>query len=279
MNANKANREEVIPREKEENRQEVNTHFFEKLEEERLLIWFSAGATSAVAAALSLRLSRAGKLPKWVEICYCETGAHHEDNLRFIRDCEQWLHQPIIILRNEAYRDLDDVIEKERYINGPTGAKCTQVLKIAVRKRYQRAESGIQVFGFHSGEVDRAAEYREHFPEVRLKCPLIESGLFHDDCLALLREVGIELPTLYRQGYRNNNCRGCLKGGMGYWNKVRIDDPEIFLKRASQERQIGHSCIKGVFLDELDPSRGNYAAEPAVECEGFCAIAKEEVCL
>jgi len=66
---------------------------------------------------------------------------------------------------------------------------------------------------------------------------------------------------------------------MGYWNKVRIDDPEIFLKRASQERQIGHSCIKGVFLDELDPSRGNYAAEPAVECEGFCAIAKEEVCL
>lgn len=59
---------------------------------------------------------------------------------------------------------------------------------------------------------------------------------------------------MYDLGYPNNNCVGCVKGGMGYWNKIRVDFPEVFERRARQEREIGHSCIKGVFLDELDPN-------------------------
>ena len=49
-------------------------------------------------------------------------------------------------------------------------------------------------------------------------------------------------------------------------------------RRAKQEREIGHSCIKGVFLDELDPSRGNMSTEVMPSCGFACeaAVAQEE---
>lgn len=240
----------------------------------RLVIWFSAGATSAVAAKCALE-ANAGRLE--TVVAYCETGSHHEDNLRFLKDCERWLNHPITILQHGKYKSVDEVILGERYLNGPAGAACTKLLKVLIRKEFQRAATDLQVFGFHAGEVDRAADYRQKFPEVRLSVPLIKRGLFHDDCLAMLREVGIELPMLYRMGYRNNNCIGCVKGGMGYWNKVRVDMPTVFARRAKQERVVGHSCINGTFLDELDPTAGRYEAEPDIACEGVCITALQEI--
>lgn len=43
-----------------------------------------------------------------------------------------------------------------------------------------------------------------------------------------------------------------------------------FERRARQEREIGHSCIKGVFLDELDPNRGNMRTEVMPSCGFAC---------
>jgi 3'-phosphoadenosine 5'-phosphosulfate sulfotransferase (PAPS reductase)/FAD synthetase len=239
----------------------------------RLLIWWSAGATSTVAANLALNRIKGLE----TRIFYCETGSHHPDNLRFLRDCENWIGHKIEIVQNQKYASVDDLIEKERFLNGPDGAKCTQQLKIAVRKSIQRPGSDLQVFGFHAGEVDRAMEYRQNWPEVRLMCPLIDDGLFHDDCLALLRRAGIELPLLYRQGFKNNNCIACVKGGKGYFNKIRVLYPQAFAKRAKQEREIGRSCINGTFLDELDPEAGRYESEPDIACEGLCVKAAKEL--
>lgn len=75
-------------------------------------------------------------------------------------------------------------------------------------------------------------------------------------------------------GYSNNNCIGCVKGGKGYWNKIRVDFPEVFASRAKLERDIGHSCIKGTFLDELDPNAGKMSEEIMDDCGIFCELAK-----
>lgn len=48
--------------------------------------------------------------------------------------------------------------------------------------------------------------------------------------------AGINIPVMYQLGY---NCIGCLKGSMGYWNKIRIDFPDMFKERAEDERLIG----------------------------------------
>ena len=55
------------------------------------------------------------------------------------------------------------------------------------------------------------------------------------------------------------------------------DFPDIFVRRAKQEREIGHSCIKGVFLDELDPDRGRMDEEIMPDCGIGCYLISREI--
>ena len=38
------------------------------------------------------------------------------------------------------------------------------------------------------------------------------------------------------------------------------------------ERKVGRSCIKGVFLDELDPKRGRSTKEVMPDCNLICNL-------
>lgn len=68
----------------------------------------------------------------------------------------------------------------------------------------------------------------------------------------------------------------CVKGGMGYWNRIRKDFPEVFASRAKLEREVGHSMLKDkngpVYLDELDPDRGDMNTEIMPECGIMCYL-------
>ena len=64
---------------------------------------------------------------------------------------------------------------------------------------------------------------------------------------------------------------------MGYWNKIRIDFPEVFERRAKQERLLNNSCINGVFLDELDPHRGRLQNEIMEDCGISCELTVREM--
>jgi len=59
---------------------------------------------------------------------------------------------------------------------------------------------------------------------------------------------------------------------MAYWNKIRKDFPEVFEARAKLEREVGASCIKEVYLDELDPERGRDKPPIVDDCGIMCEI-------
>jgi len=61
---------------------------------------------------------------------------------------------------------------------------------------------------------------------------------------------------------------------MGYWNKIRVDFPEVFNKRAAVERKIGGSCIKGIYLDELPLNKGQKLSPICEDCGIFCEVIK-----
>lgn len=46
---------------------------------------------------------------------------------------------------------------------------------------------------------------------------------------------------------------------------------------AKIEREIGHSCIKGVYLDELDPSRGRKQDEISEDCGIACELKWDDI--
>jgi hypothetical protein len=85
-----------------------------------------------------------------------------------------------------------------------------------------------------------------------------------------VKQLGIEVPAMYKLGFNNNNCIGCVKGGAGYWNQIRKHFPEQFDRMAKIEREVGHSCIKGQFLDELDPDAGRKQKVVDMTCDFVC---------
>jgi hypothetical protein len=82
---------------------------------------------------------------------------------------------------------------------------------------------------------------------------------------------------MYKLGYGNNNCIGCVKGGKGYWNKIRRDFPDYFERMAEAERQVGNSCIRGVYLDELESNEGAQQKFIMPDCGNFCDIEFTEI--
>lgn len=239
----------------------------------RVIVWFSCGATSAVAGKLALKDY---DLP--VDIVYCDTGSEHPDNKRFLKDCEDWYNQEIIILKSEKYNDIWEVFEKTRYLAGINGARCTTELKKKLRHEYQSLDD-IQIFGFDTSELKRAERFRNNNPEIRLDTPLITHNLTKQDCKAIIAKAGIELPAMYKLGYKNNNCIGCVKGQSGYWNKIRKDFPSVFQRMADIEIELnvalnksyaGDGKRKRIFLKDLPPDAGRYSEEEDISCGLLC---------
>lgn len=230
--------------------------------------WFSGGATSAIACKLALQNYDD------VEVFYIETGSHHPDSLRFLKDCEKWFGKKIHILKSR-YKNHFEVFEKSGILSTHTYTPCTKLLKVRVRQEFESKHPEIThyIWGFEIGtrEEKRAMRMIERYPEYKHLFPLIENKLDKASCLALIQKAGIELPTMYKMGYNNNNCIGCVRGGAGYWNKIRKDFPDVFDRMAKLERQIGYHCLKECFLDELSEDAGR--DNPIMpQCSIFCGF-------
>ena len=237
------------------------------------VVWISAGVSSFIAGWLVR-----DTVDKWI---YIDVKDQHPDSIRFVNDCAKLIGKEIEILRSDKYKDVADVIRKNKAINTPYGAPCTGMLKKAVRKKWENEQyqKGISefcyVWGMDASEKKRADSIIKNFTEFDHEFPLIDKGLSKQDCHALAKELGLKRPMMYDLGYRNNNCIGCVKGGMGYWNRIRKDFPDVFKARAELEREIGHSCMNGLYLDELDPNRGRLEEEIMEDCSIMCYLAKE----
>ena len=165
----------------------------------RIISRFSCGAASAVATKLAISSGEK------ITVAYCEIEEEHPDNKRFLKDCEKWFGQEIIILQNEFYKgSIYNVFEKN-YMRTPSGSPCTRALKKDVRKRFEKPNDR-QVFGYTLEEQDRLDRFIDVNNEVDVWAVLIEKGLTKEDCLAMVERAGIELPEMYKLGYRNNNC-------------------------------------------------------------------------
>lgn len=235
------------------------------------ICWLSAGVSSFIAGYLEKETID--------EYIYIDIEDQHEDSMRFIKDCENILGKEVKILKSE-YKNVETACKVGGFINRPNvGAYCTKYLKKRVRKIWELEHQNYDityVWGFDLKEKNRADRTVDTYPQFTHEFPLIDKGLNKEDAHGMLEKLGIKRPIMYDLGYPNNNCIGCVKGGMGYWNKIRVDFPEVFEKRAKLERQLNCSCINGIFLDELEPNRGRNNIEVFPECSIMCYLASNE---
>ena len=246
--------------------------------ENRYVSWFSCGAASAVATKMAISTGRP------ITIAYCEVKEEHEDNKRFLKDCEEWFGQKIKVLGNDKYnRSIYEVFRKTKYLKEPSGARCTGELKKKVRKDFEKV-GDVQIFGYTVEEQNRVNRFIDANNDIDIWPILIEKGLTKNDCLAMIQNAGIELPKMYKLGYHNNNCIGCVKGEAGYWNKIRVDFPDVFEKMAQTEELLGRTVTKiykngelhRPTLRELPENAGDYPRELDIECGIFCHMAEND---
>ena len=124
-------------------------------------------------------------------------------------------------------------------------------------------------------------------------------GLTKEDCVNILQKEGLEIPNMYKLGFRNNNCfkTGCVQGGIGYWQKISREYPDKFEEMSKVEHEL--TDMKGKPVTMLRTSKSKKTPErlplflkphpdypdlplfteqkgrepePLFECNGMCGI-------
>jgi len=232
--------------------------------------WVSAGVSSFMAGWL------AGDVDEWI---YIDIDDQHKDSMRFIKDIEKAIGKNVEILRSEQYKTVEECVLSFGGFRNPYNsfAPCTNWLKKRVRKKWESEHQDYDltyVWGFDLKEKNRAERTIEANPQAKHEFPLIDKNLSKEEVHGLFeRTFDFKRPLMYDLGYPNNNCIGCVKGGMGYWNRIRKDFPEVFEARSILERKVGYSILKDCYLDELDPNRGNMNTEIFPDCGIMCYLA------
>lgn len=243
--------------------------------DDTIVVWFSCGAASAVAAKKTLE--------KYGDRCNVRVvnnpiKEEDEDNRRFLHDVEQWLGVKIESATNRKYPSCSctEVWDERKFMSGPNGAPCTYELKKQARQQWEDANQYSElVLGFTAEEKRRYDRFA--LTERPNTLPvLIEDGIKKSECFHIINKAGIELPAMYRLGYPNANCIGCVKAtSPTYWNHVRKIHPHQFEQRAEQSRRLGARLVrykgKRIFLDELPTNAtGKPMDTMNLECGLFC---------
>jgi hypothetical protein len=242
-----------------------------------IAVWFSCGAASAVAAKLTLEHYKNCQ----VRILNSPVMEEDEDNRRFLGDVERWLGKEIEIVTSKNFpsQSAREVWEKKKFMSSVAGAPCTSELKKKARQEWEsKNKVDWHVLGFTHEEKDRADRFmlteRDNLIPI-----LIDHKVSKVQCMEIIASNGIEVPRVYKMGYPNANCIGCVKAtSPTYWNLVRETHPEVFEDRAKQSRDIGARLtrVRGerLFLDELKPTD---VGAPIKDSYGDCGLFCEEI--
>ena len=116
-------------------------------------------------------------------------------------------------MTSDKYKNIWEVFDAKKFLASIHGAPCTSEMKrITVE------------------EVKRVDRFKAQNEERIIECPLIDAGLTKKDCLDILVGADIEIPMMYKLGFKNNNCLGCVKArdNLDYWKRIRKYFPERF---------------------------------------------------
>jgi 3'-phosphoadenosine 5'-phosphosulfate sulfotransferase (PAPS reductase)/FAD synthetase len=264
----------------------------------RVIAWWSGGIASAVACHFALQTF------KNVAVVFIDTKNEDKDTYRFLNDCQKWYGVTIEIISavtgvnatsRPFWKDIQDVWTEYGSLNTAHGAICSTELKRNMREIYQDEKQDFaQIFGFDISEVKRHFNMRKNYPEINAISPLIDNRISKQDAIKIINNVSIEIPRVYKYGFRNNNCfqTGCVKGGIGYWQKMQKEFPEKFEKMAQMEHFITNMKQKPTTICKDQSKRGGLVflkphpsypemkdlsmmkgreVESLIECNGFCA--------
>lgn len=255
-----------------------------------VICWWSGGVTSAVACKIAIDIWGID----FVRIVFIDTYNEDSDTYRFKNDCEKWYEKKIESISNPDYQNIEEVWQKYKGLNISVGATCSLHLKMKTREQFQKENNfSYQVFGFDIDEPKRVKSFTGSYEKINPIYPLLLFGYTKRKCIDIIEEEGMRIPRAYQWGFNNNNClkRGCVQGGIGYWQKMKKMFPDKFYAMAKVEHDLTNqkgrpvTMLKDqgkdgglVFLmphkdfplvKDISMMKGK-EPKPLMECNGFC---------
>jgi len=194
----------------------------------------SGGAASAVC--LFRVLERYGR--ENVRGVFADTRWEHQDCYRFLDDVER--SSGVQIDRLSDGRNIWDVFCNQPQLTIRNGAcLASWELKRLPLLAYTEAIDGDVTthIGFGHDEDDRMKRIQKAMPDRRFDFPLCwQPMLARCDVLDDLKRRGLQVPTMYADGYPHANCGGaCILAGIKQWAGLLKDNPELY--RLSEENE------------------------------------------
>jgi len=228
---------------------------------EKAVVCYSGGHSSALVAIETVR--KYGKNNVILLNHDISPNVEHNDIKRFKDDVSNYLDTPISYANMPDWETMTP-LKVSVGIGGfqfqAGNAICTYELKTKpfykwLAENYPADPENISneiiiMYGFDKSEPNRITRrsgllatkgYKTGFPLA-----------FDERTIDNVEEIGIERPKTY-QLWKHANCQGCLKAGKQHWYCVFCLRPDLWEEAKEAEKEIGHSIIKGVFLEELEP--------------------------
>jgi hypothetical protein len=229
------------------------------------IVCFYGGHSSALVAVEAVR--KYGKKNVILLNHDISSEVEHPDIKRFKRDVADYLDVDITYANMGGFEELTPLRVCKKigaFQSQPGQALCTYNLK--TKPFYDWLEANYPVdlanpladmredvrilYGFDASEPNRIQRRQQilavqgYYTEFPLACK--------ERTIGNIEEIGIKRPTTYRI-FKHANCLGCLKAGRQHWYVIYCLRPQIFKEAVEAEQEIGHSIIKGIYLEELIP--------------------------
>lgn len=256
----------------------------------KYVVCFSGGHSSALAAIEAVR--KVGKENVILLNHDISIEVEDRDIKRFKQEVADYLRLQITYANMDGWETktpLRICREIGAFKVGNGTALCTNRLKTEPfykwlnenypSKPFNPREDIILLYGFDKTETKRIQRrvgimlskgYKTDFPLA-----------FWNRTIFNTEEVGIKRPKTY-EIFKHANCKGCLKAGKQQWYIVYCLYPWLWEEAKETENQIGHSILKDVFLEDLEPKFAKMKCkgiEPGekMKPQTFWAMVKREI--
>ncbi len=222
----------------------------------KYIVCYSGGHSSALAAVETVR--RHGAENTILLNHNISPEVEHPDIKRFKDEVAAHLGLPIAYANMPGWETLTPLkiaLAKKGFQYKPGQALCTYNLKTLPFYKWLADNfpdrDCVIVYGFDSTERHRMERRASILAAMGYKAefPLAQDG----HTVRAIEELGIKRPCTYAN-QKHANCAGCLKAGRQHWYWVYCLHPAIFKEALAAEAQIGHSIIKGIYLEKLAPT-------------------------
>ncbi len=198
----------------------------------RNIIALSGGLASAYTADFVLKNIDCNAI-----LYFNDTKWEHEDLFRFLKDLENYWNKEIFFDVNGS--SPEDIFYEKNFLGNNRVPLCSRFLKAEMLQKF--AQKGDTLFfGIDLLEKHRAVRIAQVYSNLEMKTrfPLIENEILKPEIYKWLKNIGIEIPALYKMGFKHNNCSGgCVRSGKKQWLHLLKVLPKVYEERERVENE------------------------------------------